>query len=89
MRWTATPAAEPGDGSAQEPDGAGAGLLVEDLDVGEAGGVIDRDVDEPADPAAAGVRRSPLTRWPGQPICPIWPIFLMSLWIGSPGWRCL
>src|SRR5213080_4004472 len=43
--------------SAQEADRGGRLLVVEDFDVGQAGGVVDRDVDElPADrPAAAAL----------------------------------
>jgi hypothetical protein len=35
---------EPGDGTAEEPDTGHAGLVVEDLDVGQAAGVVDGDV---------------------------------------------
>ena len=41
---------EPGDGAGDEADRGRSGLVVEDLDVGEAGGVIDTDMDGfPAD----------------------------------------
>src|SRR5215211_2104583 len=39
-------ALEPGDRPPQEPRGGGALLVGQDLDVGEAGGVVDADVDE-------------------------------------------
>jgi len=47
---------EPGDGATEEPDAGGALLIVEDLDVGEAAGVIDGDVhDVPPGPIGAPV----------------------------------
>ena len=65
------------DRAAQEPDRGGGLLVGEDLDVGQAGGVVDRDVHElPADGprlasggcgAAAGGARLPVTRCPAPP----------------------
>ena len=44
--WTVDAAVgEPGDRSFEEPDGGDGAFVGEDLDVGEAGGVIDADVD--------------------------------------------
>ena len=54
-----------GDGAAQEADRRYRLLVLEHLDVGEPGGVVDADVHVlPADRRGCGVRRSPLTRWP-------------------------
>jgi hypothetical protein len=65
--------AEPGDGPAQERRRGGALLVPQDLDVGEAGGVIDADVDElPADgadaPRALLAARGPLATMAGHPV---------------------
>jgi hypothetical protein len=76
---------EVGDCPAEEPDAGGAFLVVEDLDVGEAGGVVDGDVAVlPADPpvrvsgaSADGAVTGTLKR----------PSFLMSMWMSSPAWR--
>ena len=57
---TVTPlAGETGDGLLQEPLGGDGTFVVEDLDVGEAGGVVDGDIDElPADAAVAVAARA-------------------------------
>ena len=47
---------EPGDGAVEEPDGGGAAFVGEDLDVGEAGGVIDATWTAPSRLSGVGGR---------------------------------
>ena len=81
------------DGAAQERDRGGGFLVGEHLGVGQAGGVIDRDVNGVPAPSsaatpAASVARGPrcalpVTRLPAPPR--MRPSFLTSMWISSPG----
>ncbi len=74
-----------GHGGVEELHGRAAALIGQDLGEGDAGMVVDGDVDE-LQPAARERRvLSPVTRWPAR-----WkrPSLLMSRWSSSPGAWC-
>jgi hypothetical protein len=77
------PGREPGHGSGQEPERCRGGLVGEDFDIGEPGGVIDTDMDRlPADLVVVVAGPRPVTRCPGLVIR---PSFLTSMWTSRPG----
>ena len=78
-------AGEPGERPAEEGGGAGLALVGQDLGIGQARGIVDRDVQGlPANAVMAVDRagRRPVMRWPMPAIL---PSFLVSMWISSPG----
>ncbi|MDQ3355684.1 MAG: hypothetical protein M3502_03010 [Actinomycetota bacterium] len=73
------------DGAAEEGDRRCRPLVAEHLDVGQAGGVVDADVDDSQPiPRACPVRLA-VIRWPAP--SPILTSFLTSMWISSPARR--
>ena len=75
----------PGDGGVEKRHGALLGVIGRDLDEGDAGGVVDADMDElPADASdpGPGLCDHPVMRWPTALNL---TSFLMSMWISSPG----